>query len=87
MPVYYEEDDDDSGEDSFLLGDYLVSLDLDPDTDSLSLSSTLPFSPEESSSCTEEMTSVLEVPMGIVVVASLLLFHSQPMWLIVGEEE
>ena len=70
MPVYYEEDDDDSVDDSFLFDDYLFSLDLEPGTDSLSLSSTLPFSPEESSSFTEGMDPVPEVPLGIVVVAS-----------------
>ena len=70
MPVYYEEDDDDSVDDSFLFDDYLFSLDLEPGADSPSLLSTLSFSPEESSSCTEEMTSVPEVPLGIVVVVS-----------------
>ena len=71
MPVYYEEDDDDSVEDSFLFDDYFFSLDLEPGADdSLSLLSTLPLSSEESSSCTEEMNSVPEVPLSSVVVAS-----------------
>jgi hypothetical protein len=70
MPVYYEEDDEDSVEESFLLDDYLFSLDLEPGADSLSLSSTLPFSPEESSSCTEGMNPVPEVPLSPVVLAS-----------------
>ena len=71
MPVYYEEDDDDSVDDSFLFDDYFFSLDLEPGTDdSPSLLSTLPFSPEESSSCTKGMNSVPEVPLSPVVVAS-----------------
>jgi len=69
MPVYHYEDDEDSVDDSFLFDDDLFSLDLEPETDSLSLLSTHPFSPEESSSFTEEMNSVPEVPLGLVVVA------------------
>jgi len=33
MPVYYEEDNEDSVEDFFLPDDYLLSLDLEPETD------------------------------------------------------
>ena len=70
MPVYYEEDDADLVEDSFFLDDYLFSLDLEPGADSLSLSFSLPFSFEESSSSTDGMNPVPEAPLSPVVVAS-----------------